>query len=305
MYFWHQKGAVLLLWAVWCGCDMDGFQQMQQSGWDWRESPFHWFEWWDEGIGGLLFTARGKMTSIFVFCGQANFLIKVRDSAADSPCYLWRRRGERKETLPGRENTGHFDVTCYVLEDGKASDLPHAGYYGYNLRGCINVPSNVCCPALITQNPNGIYEAVDFFTAVKAALLFGVCVVALGWTHTAVTESSLFISQLLVSRGSCISSPTAVPVLFAISTFEREKMCKLSDSLASAQPCSLVDAHHQSPFSCTLCVVDPRRAGIIWSSSNDAVGLDPGERGADAAHIPTADLLKSHPISHHRFPFSS
>lgn len=42
---------------------------------------------------GLLFTARGKMTSILVFCCWANFLIEVHDNAADSPCYLWRRRG--------------------------------------------------------------------------------------------------------------------------------------------------------------------------------------------------------------------
>lgn len=37
---------------------------------------------------GLPFMARCKMTSILVFCGRANFLIKVHDSAADSPCYL-------------------------------------------------------------------------------------------------------------------------------------------------------------------------------------------------------------------------
>lgn len=119
---------------------------------------------------GLPFTARGKMTSILVFCGRANFLIKVHDSAADSLCYLWRRRGPsplrvrgKKKKLPWRENTGHFDVTRYVLEDGKASDLPHAGYYGYGLRECINILSNMCCPALITQSPKGIYETVDFF----------------------------------------------------------------------------------------------------------------------------------------------
>lgn len=34
------------------------------------------------------FTARWEMTSILVFCGRANFLMKVRDGAADSRSYL-------------------------------------------------------------------------------------------------------------------------------------------------------------------------------------------------------------------------
>lgn len=116
---------------------------------------------------GLPFTARGKMTSILVFCFVAEQTSSLRctivllthpviSDAGEAPRCEW------KEKLPWRENTGHFDVTHCVLEDGKASDLAHTGYYGYNLRECINVPSNMCCPALITQNPKGVYEAVDF-----------------------------------------------------------------------------------------------------------------------------------------------
>lgn len=39
-----------------------------------------------------------------------------------------------KEKLPQRENSGHFDVMHSSLNDGKDSDVPHTGYYGYNLR---------------------------------------------------------------------------------------------------------------------------------------------------------------------------
>lgn len=56
----------------------------------------------------------GKMKFLFMFCGLANFLIKVHDSAADSPCYLWSRplaACSEREKLPRRENSGHFDVT--------------------------------------------------------------------------------------------------------------------------------------------------------------------------------------------------
>lgn len=77
---------------------------------------------------------------------------------------------------------------------------------------------------------------------------------------------------------------------FAIVAFEREKMPKLSDCLTSAQPRSLVDAHF----------VD-----VIWSSSNDAVGLYPGGAGAVTAYILADDLLKSPPIIHCRVPFYS
>lgn len=70
-------------------------------------------------------------------CGLANFLIKVYDSAADSPLLSVKRaprRSEWKEKLPQREYSGHFDVMLSVLKDRKASDVPHTGFYGYNLR---------------------------------------------------------------------------------------------------------------------------------------------------------------------------
>lgn len=41
---------------------------------------------------------------------------------------------EWKEKLPQRKNSGHLDVTLSALNDGKASDVPHSGFYGYNLR---------------------------------------------------------------------------------------------------------------------------------------------------------------------------
>lgn len=69
--------------------------------------------------------------------GLANFLIKVYDSAADSLCNLSSRPLtvlNEREKLPQRENSGHFDVMFSILKDGKASDVPHTGFYGYNLR---------------------------------------------------------------------------------------------------------------------------------------------------------------------------
>ena len=43
-------------------------------------------------------------------------------------------RAVLKEKLPQRENSGHFDVMLSALNDGKASDVPLSGFYGYNLR---------------------------------------------------------------------------------------------------------------------------------------------------------------------------
>lgn len=58
----------------------------------------------------------------YMCCGLANFLIKVYDSAADSPCYLSSMpltTLNEREKLPQRENSGHFDVTFSVSNDGK------------------------------------------------------------------------------------------------------------------------------------------------------------------------------------------
>lgn len=63
-----------------------------------------------------------------------HFLIKVHDSAPDSPCYLPCRPhaalNEREKT-PSEGNSGHFDVMRSILNDGKASDVPHTDCYGY------------------------------------------------------------------------------------------------------------------------------------------------------------------------------
>lgn len=126
------------------------------------------------------------------------------------------------------------------------------------------------------------------------------CVVALGWTHTAGTESSLFLIQLLVRARQLHFLAYRHTRSFAIATFEGEKVNRVSDCLTSAQPRSVADAHHQSTLRCVLA---PRHAGIICSSSNDAVGLDPGGAGAVTAYILAADLLKSPPIIHRRFAF--
>lgn len=121
---------------------------------------------------GLPFTARGKMTSILVFVAEQTSSLRCAITLLTHPLISDAgkapRHCEPKEKLPWRENIGHFDVTRYVLEDGKAGDLPHTGYYGYNLRECINVLSNLCCPTLITQNPKGIYEAVDFLQQLRS-----------------------------------------------------------------------------------------------------------------------------------------
>lgn len=91
----------------------------------------------------------------------------------------------------------------------KASDLPHAGCHGYNLGECINM----CCSALITQNPRGFMRLLIFlFYSGKGSAVVQCVLGRHTHTHTAVTERSLFLIQLLVRRGSCISSPAAIPV---------------------------------------------------------------------------------------------
>lgn len=58
-----------------------------------------------------------------------------------------------------------------------------------NLGECIHVPSNIRCPALITQKPERIYEAVDFL---QAAPLFGVCVCVLLGGHTLLSPKGAY-----------------------------------------------------------------------------------------------------------------
>lgn len=71
----------------------------------------------------LSYTARGEMSSILVFCGLANFLIKVRNSAADSPCYLWRRRGPSPLRMKGKNSLGEKTLvtltSCAVFKGWK------------------------------------------------------------------------------------------------------------------------------------------------------------------------------------------
>lgn len=156
----------------------------------------------------------------------------------------------------------------------------------------------MCCSALITQNPEGIYEAVDFFTAAKAGLLllrllFSVC--SGSWTDTLCCHRKELISnpgvgetQRLLFLACCRSGS------FAMATFCSEKC----PNWATGWP-QRSHAHRQGTFSCSL-VVDPRHAAIICCPSNDGVVLNP-VGGAVAAYVLAADLLKSPPIIHSRF----
>lgn len=73
---------------------------------------FHSYEWCDKD--DRLFPRLMGRWILFMFCGLANFLIKVYDSAADSPCYLSSRPlaalNERKNSL--RENTVVTLTSC-------------------------------------------------------------------------------------------------------------------------------------------------------------------------------------------------
>lgn len=93
---------------------------------------------------GLSFTASGKMSSIHL-CFVAEQTSSLRCAIAlltHCSCYLWRRRGSSPLRMKGKTPSERKQWSLWrhapCLEDGKASDLPHPGYYGYG-RERINV----------------------------------------------------------------------------------------------------------------------------------------------------------------------
>lgn len=86
------------------------------------------------------------------------------DSVADSLCYLSRRAPPHRPEWKGKkhftgENSGHFDVMRSISKDGKASNAPHRGCYGDDLRRYTNI-INVWYSLYDNTRCGRIYEAV-------------------------------------------------------------------------------------------------------------------------------------------------
>lgn len=87
-------------------------------------------------------SSRGKMDFYSCFVAKQTSSLKVRDrSATDSSCYLRRRpltahseRGEEKSPPLERQQWPLWRHALLFKKEGKASDVPHASFYGYNLR---------------------------------------------------------------------------------------------------------------------------------------------------------------------------
>lgn len=95
------------------------------------------------GCWGFFLLSRGKMDFYSCFVAQQTSSLKVRDSsAADSPRYLLRRPlaarsergGQEKKSPSERQQWPLWRHALLFKKEGKASDVPHTGFYGYNLR---------------------------------------------------------------------------------------------------------------------------------------------------------------------------
>lgn len=255
---------------------------------------------------GLPFTARGKMTSILVFCGRANFLIKVHDSAADSPCYLWRRRGPSLLPVKGKTplERKHWSLwrhaLCFRGWKGQWSTSrwllwlqPHRVHW--------------CTVKYVLLSFDNAESKRDLwgcwcFAAVKAAPLFGVCCGS--WVDTHCCHRKELISNPVVGETRQLHLLAYRHTRsFAIATFEREKMPKQKVTVWPQRSHVL------------LSMLITGQLSAAWSTRGMLVlfGLPamtwwdwtPGGAGAVIAYIPAADLLKSPPIIHRRFPFHS
>lgn len=164
----------------------------------------------------------------------------------------------------------------------------------------------MCCSALITQNPKGIYEAARFFffcsTAVKASLLrllLGVC--SGSWTdththpHTHGCHRKELISNPAVGETWRLFSPRLLPSpLICNSDLLQLENSERRERLTSAPPRSGITPWLRR----TTPVLFAPPAMTRW-------GCTQGERGAFTAYIPVAELLKSPPVIHSRFLFYS